>query len=274
VDNGLEIIRTENSPYAQTYIGTSTSPVNDADTLVGGFLAQSSTAGTGDGVKVDQTGPNYEYSETRSRRFIPGVGTGPVNSIAMGASINDTGSNIFNRVVLGATIEKAANQALDVIFRLTIWPPKDDVIGTGGTVSTIEGVSYETITRGAGYGQVTANAYAKVAGLDSGSTTWVAYDGDIGLITAGPSGNQGNSGGGAGVSESAYVPGTHYMDLTYFAGLNDWLPGGGLIRSLTGACSMFYFQTQFDATAGGAEIPKDETEIMDQTWRISWDRRP
>jgi hypothetical protein len=275
-DNGLDIWHT-GAAFNRTYVGSGTTPANVLDTELQSYIpgGQSNSPGSGDAVNVAAIADDWEYSRTRSRRFGPTIGTGPINEIAMGQSTDDSGMDIFNRVVLGATINKAANQVLDVIFRLTIWPPADDVIGTGGTVSTIAGVSYETITRMLNAdGQTGSNAFDKIDLVDAGSTTWVAYDGDLGLITANtPQGSFDNGGTGVGLTQLAYTPGDYFMEFSYGAGVSDWVLGSD-IRTLKGAVNHFIFQTQFDATAGGDPIPKDGTEIMDFSWRISWARRP
>ncbi len=266
---------TPSGPFARTYIGSGNTAATNGDTQIETFLAQSDTIGNGNNVNVEGVATDYEFSQTRSRRFAAGVGTGTVREIAMGASADNSGTLIFNRVVLGTPISKAANQVLDVIFRLTIWPPATvDIIGTGGSASTIEGVSYETITRGMNYPETGAlPVFLEMETVDSGSASWVAYNGNIGAITSSPSGNQGDSGTGDGLSTAAYVTNNFYVDVTYFAGLDDWVPAGGLgIRTLHGTMVHFGFQTQFDATTGGARIPKLVTQLMDFTWRFSWDR--
>jgi hypothetical protein len=257
-------------------VGSGLTAANVADTALQAYIpgGQSNTAGVGNGVNVAGITPDWDYSSTNSKRFVAGVGTGPINEIAMGASTNDTGTNIFNRVVLGATINKAANQVLDVIFRITIWPPVVDVVGTGGTVSTVAGVSYETITR-----MLSANAldgsraFARVAFINP--VFWVAYDGDLGLITdASPQGNAGTPGLSTNVFNDAYVPGSKELTGGFAADLGQWNTATDEIRSIRLDCGHFPFQTQFDATVGGAKIPKDNTQIMDMTWKISWDRKP
>jgi hypothetical protein len=278
-NNGLDIYHTAASPFAGTYVGSGTNAAQITDTQLQSYIpgGQSSSAGAGDGVfGSPPTADDWEYSNTKSRRFGVGVGTGAINEIAMGASTDDSGTNIFNRVVLGATINKAANQVLDVIFRLTLWPPAVDVVGTGATVSTIAGVSYETITRMLSADLNTGQfVFSKISLIDSGSTSWRAYNGNLGLIdAAAPQGSSGDSGTGAGLLSEPYTPGDYFMEFAYRAGLNDWLPGTDIIRTLKGTTRHFNFQTQFDATVGGDPIPKDETEIMDFSWRISWDRRP
>jgi hypothetical protein len=273
-DQGLDLWHTS-FPFQRTYVGSGTAVATVSDTQMQTFLAQSTVVGAGNAVRVASISPDWQYSETHSRRFGAGVGTGPINEIGMGASTNDTGTLIFNRVVLGATINKSAIQVLDVIFRLTIWPPKDDVIGTGGTVSTVAGVSYETITRLLDIdAQTGENTYDQITIFGSGSI-WKAYDGDLGLITdTAPQGDDAPGSGGSGGTIAPYTPGDKFILITWDVGLDGWVTATEEIRTLIGTINLFKWQTQFDATVGGAKIPKDGTEIMDFQWKISWDRKP
>jgi hypothetical protein len=274
-DQGLDLWHT-NAPFSRTYVGSGTDVADVADTQMQAYIpgGQSNVFGSGNAINVAGGSPDYEYSQTRSKRFNAGVGTGPINEIAMGASTDDTGTLIFNRVVLGATINKAALQVLDVIFRLTIWPPVIDVIGTGPTVSTISGVSYETITRALDIDTYSGSTtFEDINFRDAGF--WVAYDGDLGLITdTTPQGTDGDTGLGGGLTVDAYVPGSKELTCTYGAELTWWVTDTDEIRTIKGWTRHFQFQTQFDATAGGAKIPKDGTEIMDMSWKITWDRKP
>jgi hypothetical protein len=100
-----------------------------------------------------------------------------------------------------------------------------------------------------------------------------AYSGAIGAITTDPAGDADDlQGGGWFGSTAAYTPGDYYLGLTCNASLDQWVVSGNEIRCLTARCNKFYWQTQFSATVGGAAIPKDASEVMDFSWRVSWDR--
>jgi hypothetical protein len=163
---------------------------------------------------------------------------------------------------------------LDVIFRLTIWPPVVDVIGTGGTASIVAGISYETIMRGLDVDSKTGSDTFRQVDFGS-STQYVSYDGDLGSLTdASPQGSSGPPGLGGGLVVSSYVPGSKELVGTFNASLTQWNTATDEIRSIKGDTNHFSFQVQYDATAGGAKIPKDSTQIMDLSWKISWDRKP
>jgi hypothetical protein len=141
-------------------------------------------------------------------------------------------------------------------------------------VSTVAGVSYETIMRSLDVDSYTgSDAFRQVTFITS--TQYVSYDGDLGSLTdQTPQGSAGAPGSGGGLVVAAYVPGSKQLEATFNADLNQWNTATDEIRSIRGNTNHFKFQVQYDATAGGAKIPKDNTQIMDLSWRISWDRKP
>lgn len=264
-DNGLNTYFTESNPKwsKYTHIGDDTTPAANSDTQLGNRLASSDTSGSGGGVNIYNSAPDYEYSSTQSRRFDAGVGTGTINEIGM-SHLAD-GTSLFNRVIVSPGIVKAFDQVLDVIFRITHWPQVND---QAGTVS-IGGISYNTNTRGSSYLPNINAVFDAIRETSLFTSDWQAYDGNIGTIEGVPTGDAGP--GSTNIVTSGYVPNSHYMDMTHFAGLNEWNPTLG-IRSIRCKTNIRSLQTQFDAVSGGARIPKDGTKILDITWRYSWAR--
>jgi hypothetical protein len=237
------------------------------------YEAQNDTSGSGDGAQVGGSAPLWEYSQVTSKRFYAGTGTSTVREIALGMSDNDTGSDIFNRVVLGTPIDKGPEQVLDVLFRVTVWPPSSDVDGT----ATIEGVQYNTKVRGAQYPVgMSSGSLSTVFLLIAGKSSYashVAYNDVIGAIDDMPTGSNDQAANGQwGLNHSTYITGDYFVDLTIRSGLDGWVTSTNEIRSIFTGISKSSIQTQFNATADDAKIPKDNTEDMDFTWRISWDR--
>jgi hypothetical protein len=277
VDNGLDLIRTQTKALTtEISIGEGTAPAEEDDIALELWLYSSDVnndgAGAGNAVKVKAGAPNYEYSEVVSRRFDATHGTGTVTEISIG--LNSDGTNIFNRVLLDTPIVKADNHVLDVLFRVTCWPPAiSDILGT----ATIAGVSYNTITRGIGHpvGTFNDNLYSKFKGLSSDSN-YFAFSGDLGELTDSVAQGNGDAlgfGSDWGLSYSTYFIGDYFVDFTVFCPLDGWVVTDNLIRTLTYDTNMWRAQTQFNAVSGGAAIPKDSTEIMDFTWRFSWARK-
>lgn len=257
----------------RVYIGSGSTAASFTDTSMETYIAQNDTSGVGDGAQVSGTAPDWEYSQVTSKRFYAGNGVGTVREIAMGQSDNDTGSNIFNHVILGTPIDKGVDNVLDVLFRLTVWPPTSDVNGT----ATIEGVSYDTIVRGSKYpvglGSGTLSTAFAVIRAKTSYSAHIAYNGDIDIIENYPTGATDQAENGTwGLSYSTYNDTDKFIDITVSSGLNGWVVSGNEIRSIYTGINKSAIQTQFNATSGGAKIPKDNTEVMDFTWRISWDR--
>lgn len=269
VDNGLEIYETENNVFRYTYVGTGTTPtvvgMTSMESLIpGGY---SSTTGNGNGIEVYNGISPYEFSKTLSRRFLAGVGTGTISEIGIG---EDTlGANIFNRqLVTPSPISKGASQILDVIFRLTYYPPIGDTLSSG---LTIDGIDYNTISHGSNY-LLLSNVTEVFTGPSSNQTFWAVYDGDIGAtVEDRPSGDGG--GGVPAQSSPAYIPGSYYKDFKMSYSIDAGNPPLG-IRSIESVFNSCWMQTQFgDAPAAtGNRIPKDNTKEFDITVRLSWDR--
>ena len=265
-DSGLDLVHTGNPSAHGTHIciGDSSAPADPAQTSIQSFLAAHDGTGAGNGVQVGQSPPDWEYSETRSRRFNAGTGTGTVREVTLGAS-ND-GTNIFSRIVLPTPINKASDQILDMIYRLTIWPFTNDVLGT----STINGIAYDTITRGLAYGGSSVNPYSSITFVRSSDVSFRGYDGDLGAID--DNGAQGGFDNMAGSIEiGTYLVGSRSSGVIVHAGLDDWVRPLG-IRTIKCSTPWFLFQTQFNAAVGGARIPKLSSETMDQAFFIQWDR--
>jgi len=117
--------------------------------------------------------------------------------------------------------------------------------------------------------------FEKAVVLWYGEDIYFSYDGDLGLITdASPQGNAGSVGLENSLVVSAYVPGSHQLDATFNATLTQWNTSTSEIRSTRMHTNHFDFQSQYNATVGGAKIPNDNTPIANLSWRISWDRKP
>lgn len=249
--------------------GTAIPTVNDTQmqiplATVGSFI------GAGDGVNTAAVGPDYQYAQTRSRRFGAGVGTGIVTE--GGAGYNTNGLDIFNRALLPSSVDKGPENVMDLIFRLTIWPDLTDHIST----AIFKGITYDTLTRASNVGAYTgATAWGGFEVSDSG-TNWQAFDGAIGAVTGMPAGDNGPGGGT--FTNPAYVPGSFEQEIHYFVGLNQWVTASETIRCLIGNLTLMQLQTQFTEATGqpnpGDPVPKNNTEIADFSWLYKWARRP
>jgi hypothetical protein len=253
------------SLFAGIKIGSGTTAPLTTDTQMETYIAASWTATGLTHTRVVNPNSPYEAYKDKSARFVAGVGTGTVNEVGIGEGITD-GLNLFSRQLVSPGIVKGASQVLDVIYRLTYYPPLVDDLNA----VTIDGLTYDTITR-----MVDAASPVRdhtFQGIRHSSVgTWYAYDGNIGVITDGPSGSF-DAPDGSPYSLS-YTPGTYYRDMQLDCGLNGWNHAGG-IRSTRIATKIDHrFQTQFNRQGGGGEtIPKDPTKIISLRYRIAWAR--
>ena len=271
VDIGLDKIWESGNSFLNSAIGSGNTPATNGDTTIETLLGTvDNSFGVDNGLKVAASSPNWEYSKIISKRYPAGIGTGTIRETTMGYGAS--GTNIFSRIILPSPIVKSSIQILDVLWRITVWPDLTDHIST----AVFKGITYDTITRVRNVGSFNGDdAGGQFKIVDSGTATWVAWDGAIGPITGSPAGTKDNGGTGDGFTSETYVNGNFYRDIRYFAGLEDWVLNSN-IRCLSGAFTLLDIQTQFTEAAGepnpGNPVPKDNTEIMDFGWRYTWGR--
>jgi hypothetical protein len=255
------------SLFGALKIGSGTTPALVTDTQMETFLAASNdTTGLTHTAYINPISP-YECYKDKSARFPAGVGTGTVNEVGIGRYDTD-GLNLFSRQLVTPGIVKGAAQVLDVIYRLTYYPPIVDALGT----VTIDGLVYDTITRMYDADGWRDHGFQGIRAESTFVTSWGAYSGDIGPITGNPSGSLIGSDNDDSYNLT-YGPGSYYRDMQHDCGLNGWNTGSG-IRSMRIQTRIKHtFQTQFNRQGGGGEtIPKDPTKIISLRWRIAWAR--
>lgn len=254
---GLDLYGSDANWEQYFYIGNGTTPVDFTDTAMEGFLAQSTTPGNGDQVQTVPISPDWTSAQTKSKRFIAGVGTGTITELGVGSSTD--GTELFCHQLV-APIVKAAINVLDVIWRLTVWP---DLTTTAGSV-TIDGVVYDTLIRRSNADDF-INPWDNLGTLSS----WYVTESDLGadVITTPdiPA-----YGGSAGVFEP-YVASNRWIDIIASEDLQSWNAPLG-IRSIVWTTRQGQWQCQFNSNPGGLRIPKTDEKIMTMTFRISWDR--
>jgi hypothetical protein len=269
LDAGLDNIGLVNV-FTYWHIGDSSAAVAEAQTGLQGWLA-SSTTQVGSTTSAYGGSPNYEQIKTVTRRFIAGVGTGTIREVGAGSNVaNDVG--FYARHLVSPEIVKGVDNVLDVAYRHTMWPPLVDVAQSG--ILTMDGEVFDTLLRAANVdktsynGAMTAPIGLSIAG---GSNNRRVYDGDIGIITEVPTGNNTTSVGTR--TNLVYTPGNHYRDLLIEATLDQANTSTDEVRSELTEFTTGLMQVQFDSQSSpGSGIPKDETKIMDRTYRVAWGR--
>ena len=177
------------------------------------------------------------------------------------------GSNLYARHVVTPAIPKAANQILDVYYKIIFWPSLTPVLGT----ALIKGVNYDTETS---FYDVDATDGTYTQYLINNSTTdGRQYTGvQAGLTDSQPSGTfvfgaaQFNGSGGSG-----------FRNIGYFCSVDQGVTTTGFIRTFIGRTNILHkFQTQFTAQAGepneGEGIPKDLSQQLTLNWQLTWTR--
>ena len=272
LDQGLDLIATEQC-FAKATIGSSNLAEDETQTQLQSPLAQGAND-TGSISAWNASSP-YEFSITRSYQFGIGVGTGTVQEMGVHRVNQATSGGLYCRHVIAPGIVKGASQALDVFYKHTIFPPLGDVLTNNVLV---DGVNYDRTLRGAAYGQVLVNGAMSLMGRHTaaGSSFQQHYDGDIDASVTGlPAGSSITDYGS--FAKSGYVPLNYFVDENVSCGLNEANVAGGILRSSTFPFNGGNLQVMYDSTDGpaiGTGLPKDNTKVLNFTFRESWVRHP
>lgn len=252
-------------------IGSGTTAPANSDTTMASFLAASSTS-QGSYVKnTTPVAPFYEKYGQECKRFAAGVGTGTVNEVGIAAR-ND-GTDVCARQLVVPGITKAADEVLDVYWRMTHYPDLTDRVGT----VTISGITYDLVLRAYNVAQNAYNDHFDNVGLFSSpqcsQSGLVSITGSLTapVITS-------NTSGGDSYWLAGY--GDFYQTFGHRWSLNSGNQVNG-IRTVAYPWSApnSRFQVQFTAqTPSGAAdplcIPKDATKELTTYYRVSWARHP
>ena len=272
-DNGLDLLGEIDNWGLWMCIGDSATTPVIGNTTLNNFTASHDGIGLGNGIRtydrIENPGAgDYWWAETRSRRFEAGTGTGTVAELSLGP-VND-GTNIFNHsLITPSSITKAANQILDVIYRLTVWPPTGDVAVNNINVN---GDLFDTLTRGCEYDQQTSNqVYNWFKYVYS---AWPAFDGAIGAtVELSPSGSQTSSGTLKSSVTGPYVPGSYELEGAVVCKITGWNSPSGLgVRCIRWATGHGSFQTQFTGQTSGEPLAKDDGTEMSFSVKTMWGR--
>lgn len=263
-DFGLNRIGTER---AQTFchVGTGTAAAVASDVSLQTWVASTSTT-----VSLTSTAQNSApYFSTYVIKFRFALGAVVGNMSEVGISEYSTNSGMLSRALIvdsngsATSITVLVDEVLDVEYSFRVYPPTNDVVGN----ITLDGVSYAYTLR-ASYitdGTYSWNAAILFSGLGSPQYVHLALDGNIGSITAGPSGISSDMAPAA----LSYGNNNLYRDVTETVGL---LAGNfaGFIKSMRFCYSIgMTYQIGFTPV-----IPKDATKVLTMTFRFSWARRP
>lgn len=252
-------------------IGTGNTPPATNQTSLAAYLAGSSTVQSS--ARNYLPGPPDCVEYVRTFRFAEGQATGVLAEV--GAAWSTSGATLFSRELIRdgegnpTTFTVLPDESLDVVYRLRLYPPQTDVLGT--FTLTPPGQSFDFTLRPA---QMPSEWPVDLLGSGFTGTPFASafQTQTLGPRTGGPGGSQSNS---SSTSRSAYVAGSYYSDVTVTFGLTAGNFAGGIgaiiVRGgYTGAgATLAAFQASFDP-----KIPKDGTKILNLNYRVSWARRP
>lgn len=260
-DGGLNSIGTSNDYLSQCRVGTGNAAPSALDTALQTQVATTTTVqsvSTG----AQASAPYYGWL-IRTWRFAAGVAAGNIAEVGVGINAGA----LFSRALVldgggsPTTITVLSDEFLDVTYQLRIKPPLSDVVST----VNISGVTYNTTTRAMA---VTNPSFWANPGQGGGGGTnsWSTYNGTIGAITSSPSGG----GNFVFLTNLSYVNNSLQRDFTAQWGLdlsNDGITAlaGGLGTGTNGGMGGM----QIGVSPG---IPKDNTKILDLTFRHTWAR--
>lgn len=261
LNQGLDQLGGSSGTLNACQVGTnSTAPAVGQTALLGYLAGTANTVGTTGGAQASP--PYYGWGRT-VYRFAQGAAAGNLSEVGVGQTAA-TGA-LFSRALIldgdgdPTTITVLPDEFLDVTYELRQYAPTADVTGT----ITISGVDYDYTLRAALVTE--ASAWANVGGAFSFGSGNNAYSGPLGAVTSAPAGVAG--GGSPDGALSAYTPGAYARNakLTWSIGAGNAVGGVG---AAVVATTRGTFQIGFSPV-----IPKDNTKILELTFRIAWARK-
>lgn len=249
-------------------VGTNNTTPSVSDTQLLGYVAGTSVIQAHSSGAQSST-PYYGWDLT-TYRFGLGDAAGNLSEAGVGWNTAD-GPFLISRALIvdgtgtPTTVTVLGDEFLDVTYELRYYPPLVDVLGT----VTLNGVQYDTITRAAAVTSWGQDVGAILGQKSLFNTDWQAYDGDLGTIIQAPSGTSAACDNDDQFN-LAYSNNSYQIDMQCSTGPTGWNLGSG-IRSIRIKTNAGDFQTQFNATSGGARVPKDTNFTMELVWRLSWD---
>lgn len=285
--SGLDILGSWNG--ASAYVGTGTTPPVISDTQLQTVLGRSSVI-QGNSVEAAGGAPDYWSTSAQTWRFNPGVATGNITEVGVGAGASTSSYTLMSRALVvdassaPTAITVLADEYLDVTYQLKMYPSLTD----NAQVVNLSGVPYTFTSR-----QLQIASSSIKINLSSGSigsirpffavsnSNLVAYltgtapgtPVALNTITATTMLNEGGSYSYTGGSAQAYVPGSNKVTYNQSLGLND----ANLANGISGF--RFYFSPSYNNSniLGGAfqtiispTLMKDNTKVFSFGMSLGW----
>jgi hypothetical protein len=253
--------------YGHCCVGSDNTAPTTADTSIGTLLGESNDRTNPlafSGYPRPPVAPNYERYSVAKYRFDPGVGTGTIREFTLGNE--PTGNTIWCRHVLPAEIPKAADQTLDVFYRITVYP---NLTPTTGQV-TIDGVLYDWEASFYNCAAIPATLFAPTD-FDTLGDNFRVYDGaKAGVTDSAPSGNTADGED----THNIIATGSGYVHRKFEIGLDHCNTATNEITVITSPLRQeLWIQLEVLQNADGVSgIPKDNTKEMSIDWRLNFGR--
>lgn len=273
-DNGLNRMATMSvgTLCSACSVGTGTAAPQASDTQLQARLATRNNDQQYS--RINSTGGAPYWTETQRRyRFSPGVAVGNISEVGVGPDSynspnNEVGGSLFSRSLIKdingnpTTITVLADETLDIFYKLRRYTDPSDVpfsINMGGTAYT--GILRPSYLPSGGYEAMTP--------YEAGGSYYygaIAFDGDIGTVTEGPSGES-STGQQNGYVNLPYSNNSFYRDYEVTFGLDN----GNLANGIKSVQSY----TAFDAIQASftPRIFKNNSQVLKLTFRCGpWSR--
>lgn len=271
-------------------IGTGNAAPTVNDGSLGGFLSGVDSVGAvgsdgvtpisggiiTDGQITTATVAPWFISQIRTYRFPPGAGTGILAEVGIASTKNPATGTLFARelirdgVGVPTTIQKLADEFLDLVYEFRAWPNTTDAVDT----VLLNGITYDRVMRPSNLTTTNTSRDALLTG-NGQSMEWrqtslfghpaETYSGVIGSVTQEPA-SWFQSGSDSIFTSIAYVNNSLQRDATYLIGLNDGVTPSGI-----GAIRVYnaFYALQIGFTPN---VPKLNTQQFTIDMRFSWTR--
>lgn len=263
LNGGLERFGAASDYLARCQVGAGSTTPAPTDTSLSSLVANSTDAFTP--VVGAQSSEPYFGWIRKGYRFAEGTAAGNLSEVGVGWTAS--GGGLFSRALIldpggtPTTISVAADETLDVIYELRIYPPTTE----GSGVIELDGAEYEWTSK-SGNVTTSGNPVDASTGVVVQLNPVYAYSGITGPVTGTPSGANTE----IGVTRSGYVANSRKISHIVSASLDQGNLPGGIKSLLLGSVVLRgCYQIEFDPP-----IPKNNTKVFSLTVEVSWARRP
>jgi len=251
------------------HLGSDNTPPVYSNTTLGNWLGVGTTIAN---IHSNLGAPSYAGFTTKTARFDTGVATGTIRECGVGPGTSNT--NMCIRQIIDPPIVKAADQVLDVSYIFYIfwdYTVKTSTVVVGsdtydtyahpGSLDELENTMTKFICNGTSY----------VHNASGGSSLGT-------VLTTLAEDNPTDINNSTSVTVTSTGAGS-YMEYEVFYGLDEGNTNTGYIKTcdtridlgrLTGTDPRY--KMRFTNQVGGEGIPKNDTQTITFTWRLSWTR--